>query len=196
MAGYLKTCHLLCERHTLDRMDIPAHEIRKRRVRQWIDEHFEGNVAAFCRYYQMPKTTAAYLSQLFNGLRQFGEKAARKMEQQAGKPHGWLDWPDGVAVKAVAKSEPPLFRYDRERVAALPERERQKIEDFITFVCEQHDARTAPVKGAFRHDSVESPSPATKQAIIRSSKRPLNNALTTRERSTQTTRTRKQAGKP
>lgn len=32
---------------------------------------------------------------MLNGRKSFGEKIARAIEDQIGKPHGWLDLPDG-----------------------------------------------------------------------------------------------------
>lgn len=116
-------------------------EVMDRRVaklRDWIAADFEGNVAAFVRYYKMQRSVASYISQLFSGHRAFGEKSARKIEVDTGKPVGWLDWIEDTRTAYAETVEPAVINYDRDRVSKLPMRERQKIEEFIEFVCQQN----------------------------------------------------------
>lgn len=65
-------------------------EIRKLRIdnlRALVEK--EGSIAAFSRKYD--KVDPTYISQLLNGHRSFGEKAARNMENRIGLPVGYLD---------------------------------------------------------------------------------------------------------
>lgn len=49
----------------------------------------EQSIAAFCRKFE--KIDPNYISQILNGHRSFGEKAARTMEGKLGLPLGWFD---------------------------------------------------------------------------------------------------------
>lgn len=122
-------------------MDKTIVDQRKARLKSWIEADFQGNVAAFCRYYNQNKSMASYISQLFSGGRNFGEKAARKLESDTGRPEGWLDWPDGEAKKVEVFLKTPSFRYDHDAVAALPQRALEEITRFIAFTVEQHKAK-------------------------------------------------------
>lgn len=65
-------------------------EIRKLRIdnlRALVEK--EGSIAAFSRKHD--KVDPTYISQLLNGHRSFGEKAARNMESRIGLPVGYLD---------------------------------------------------------------------------------------------------------
>ena len=48
-----------------------------------------GGIAAFVRQYNGIDPT--YISQLLNGHRSFGERAARNMESKIGVEQGWFD---------------------------------------------------------------------------------------------------------
>jgi SOS-response transcriptional repressor LexA len=50
----------------------------------------KGQIASFARRHDLDPN---YVWQLLNGVRSFGEKAARKMENQIGLPRKWLDQP-------------------------------------------------------------------------------------------------------
>lgn len=113
-------------------MDTQINEARIARLRAWINEDFGGKVAGFCRQFRLPPSTASYISQLFSGNRNFGEKAARQMEEQCGLPAGWFD--QDVIRESPNRKETPLFLFDRDRVARLSERERELISTFVEFV--------------------------------------------------------------
>ncbi|MDD3884534.1 MAG: hypothetical protein PHW66_06315 [Gallionella sp.] len=57
-----------------------------------------GGPAAFAKSYSQEDADKpidhTYVSQILNGHRSFGEKAARNMERRAGLPDGYFDLPD------------------------------------------------------------------------------------------------------
>lgn len=65
-------------------MDIS--EIRRRKLEKTVIKH--GGIAKFVRERSRPdkekSLNASYISQIINGTRNFGEKAAREMEDIAG----------------------------------------------------------------------------------------------------------------
>lgn len=64
-------------------------EDQKMRVAKLKDLIGEQSIAAFCREFE--KIDPNYISQILNGHRSFGEKAARTMEEKLGLPPGWFD---------------------------------------------------------------------------------------------------------
>lgn len=54
-------------------------EIRRLRLKEWFKDK------------TLPPSEKSYLSQLITGKASFGEKAARRLEQTYGMPHGYLD---------------------------------------------------------------------------------------------------------
>ena len=64
-------------------------ENQKMRVAKLKDLIGEQSIAAFCRKFE--KIDPNYISQILNGHRNFGEKAARTMEGKLGLPSGWFD---------------------------------------------------------------------------------------------------------
>jgi hypothetical protein len=105
--------------------------VRVDNLKNWLD-NFEGKVASFCRYYQLPRSRASFLSQVLSGHRTLGEKAARKLEAETGRPVGWLD-------REQPKEQP--LRYDVERVRELSKSNRKLIEDFIEFVLSRSELK-------------------------------------------------------
>lgn len=61
---------------------MDAYEVRKRRLRQFIEDRYEGNQAAFCREFGEDPT---YLSRIYGGLKPFTETIARRIEERAGE---------------------------------------------------------------------------------------------------------------
>lgn len=66
-------------------------ENRRRRLRQLIDERYEGNQADFARLVQR---AAPQIWSYLNGERNLGEKLARHFEECARLPLGWFDRTD------------------------------------------------------------------------------------------------------
>lgn len=67
-------------------------EVRRRRLQKLVDD--SGGPAAFARNRSTRSgdgINPTYVSQLLNGHRQFGEKAARSMESRAGLQPFYLD---------------------------------------------------------------------------------------------------------
>ena len=136
-------------------MDNVINEARKSKLRNWIRNDFEGSVAAFVRNFGLPNSTASYISQLFSGNRNFGEKAARQLESQTGMPVGWFD--EEVAKIVPPGIEPPLFRYDRSRAAKLPASERELVSAFIEFLVQRNEGLlTMPVSETLNLNRVTS----------------------------------------
>lgn len=65
-----------------------------------------GSIAAFARQYE--KVDPTYISQLLNGHRSFGEKAARNMEGRIGLTPGYLDAGHAVGVEPNVVEGPVL----------------------------------------------------------------------------------------
>lgn len=114
---------------------MDASEIRRTRLKSWIDTEFDGRVAALCRYYDLPSASASFLSQLLSGHRVFGERAARKLESQCNRPAGWLDLDERT-------ENPDVLRFDRKRCAKLRVEDRELIEEFIAMILERNDRRS------------------------------------------------------
>lgn len=120
-----------------------SSEVRKQNLKTWIDSEFGGKIADFCRAYALSPAFASYLSQILNGGKSFGERAARKLEEQTARPSEWLDRP----VNAAEGSESQIFRYDPKRCAKLTSEDRELIENFISMILARHEAsRLAKVK--------------------------------------------------
>ena len=83
------------------------HDIRLKALRKELEQF--PSIAAFARHYRLDGT---YISQLLNGHRNFGEKAARKMEAALGRPPMSLDRDDMGLTEGEASYEmlPPDFR--------------------------------------------------------------------------------------
>jgi hypothetical protein len=104
---------------------------RIKRLRQWIGE-YNGSIADFCRAYSLPPSKASYLSQVLGGHRPLGERAARTLEAECGRPSKWLDIDD---------SETKGLRYDVHRCNQLGKDDRDLIEGFIEFVLKRSEKR-------------------------------------------------------
>lgn len=146
---------------------MDASDVRKKRLKQWLDEQFDGNVAAFCRYYDLPRSITSYISQIMRGSRPFGERAARNLEEQCKRPAGWLD----VVPDPTEEIQP--LRYDPRIVARLPVDSRELIEDFIEMVVRRSEKN--PTNGRFS-SSFSSAKVATKpsKSIEAASKKPIS----------------------
>lgn len=68
-------------------------ERRRQALKAWIDVDFRGAIVDFCRHHfgEKWRSQASYVSQILNGHRPLGERAARNLEHQCGKPPGFLD---------------------------------------------------------------------------------------------------------
>jgi len=83
-------------------MDI--QDIRRKNLEQLIQEKY-GNQAGFVR---ATGINQGELSAILRGMKSFGEKKARKLEQDAGLQPGQLDQVViGSPIKAVDDSNPP-----------------------------------------------------------------------------------------
>lgn len=72
------------------------YEIRRARLRHWLDENYDGNVSAFVR---TTGRSQSLISQVLKGGRGFGERLARQLEKEMMVPDGWLDQaPEGTPV--------------------------------------------------------------------------------------------------
>lgn len=160
---------------------MEASKVRKQRLKQWIDEEFEGRVASFCRYYALPESNASYLSQLLSGHRSFGERAARKLEKACRRPAGWLD------VSPVAAEEVPPIRFDKHMIAKLSVEERTLIEDFISLIVKRNE-QSSPSKSRVSGAVTSAPS----ERIARSAKKPIRESAYNKDERSKTHRKRHQ----
>jgi len=72
-------------------------EVRKRNLKKYIDEKFDGNRAAFAR--ASGKNSNLIVLVLSNNpeiVRSIGERLAREIEQKMGLPAGWMDLDSGA----------------------------------------------------------------------------------------------------
>lgn len=98
-------------------------DIRRRRLRQLIDEQYDGVDASFAAKIDRQ---ASYVSFLFTKndkggyRRNIGEKLARHIEKAAGLPSGWLD---GEQQQAAPRIEEPR---------ALPRKTQEQILDILS----------------------------------------------------------------
>lgn len=111
-----------------------SSDTRKQNLKAWLDAEFGGKIADFCRYYSLPSAFASYLSQILNGGKAFGERAARNLEQQTKRPSEWLD---RIEDKAA---DQPVFNFDPKRAVRLSEEDKALIESFIGLVLQRHEA--------------------------------------------------------
>lgn len=80
-------------------------DIRRFRLKEWLAKEYGMKVAEFVRRHNLPPSRESYISQLLSGHRNIGEKAARKLEDEGGKPRGWLDLqPEEGGQETVYKS--------------------------------------------------------------------------------------------
>lgn len=85
--------------------DSPAVANRREQLRAWIREHHQGKQAAFLTAIADGNRGEGINQGLLSGLlnrKSFGEKIARKLEQMAGMPPGYLDHPPGQAAPTPA----------------------------------------------------------------------------------------------
>lgn len=99
-------------------------ETRRARLQKLIDDKFGGVISAAARATEMP---TSWMSDVLRGRREFGERAARKIELNAALPAGWLDKAtgrtpvedlldivvDGEVVATVAAGAAITFRMRR-----------------------------------------------------------------------------------
>lgn len=85
---------------------MEIHELRLRALR-WEIAKFPS-IAAFARHYKLDVT---YVSQLLNGHRNLGEKAARTLESKFGWPSMSMDFPENDwEISAEGTQETPKRR--------------------------------------------------------------------------------------
>lgn len=87
-------------------------EIRRKNLEKIVDEY--GGIEDFVRERSRPdrekSLNASYISQILNGTRNFGEKAARNMEDLAGLPDYYFDTiEDDDTDKNKIKQEPTFY---------------------------------------------------------------------------------------
>ncbi len=106
------------------------YEIRQRSLRRLIDDKYSKNSAEFCRAHGFDENRVRHL---LNGVRNFGEKSARKMEEACGLPDFYfdIDGGDGVAVSIIAS------------INLLDERDKKEIVRHLQLLKRDNSDRTA-----------------------------------------------------
>ncbi len=74
--------------YPLQHLAMDEFETRKRKLREYIDGKYRGNVSAFCRH---SLEDATYINRIFKGLKPFTETIARRIEVVEKMPDRWLD---------------------------------------------------------------------------------------------------------
>lgn len=147
---------------------MEINEVRRNRLRMWVEKEFDGRVAALCKYYGLPDSSPSYLSQLLSGNRVFGERSARKLENQCGRPAGWLD------VDPSKVEDVEVLKFDRQRCAKLRTDDRELIEAFINLVLDRSDRSSSK---RFNEVTTSTASEQVKQA----SRKPVKKAYSEKD---------------
>lgn len=127
---------------TLPGMKI--QEVRRARLRRFIDERYEGNVSRFAA---AAGKSQSQIADMLDLRKSFGERVARSLEEKLGLPGGWLDQDD--------ESSPPLPTIDDERAGFLPVRRGTlKLSAGVSGWAIEFENRDAPPI-FFRRDWVE-----------------------------------------
>lgn len=78
---------------------LPIHEIRRRRLRQILDESGERQLTLAERAGTNPSVISAILSNA-TAKAKMGDDLARRLEAAGGKPAGWMDTLDEIQMYA------------------------------------------------------------------------------------------------
>lgn len=82
------------------------NEVRRQNLRRLIDDKFSGRDADFARYCGIePARISQVLSKTYRDGKNFGEKAARNIEQAAGLPALFLDQSDADFSTQLSANE-------------------------------------------------------------------------------------------
>lgn len=125
----------------------PIRINRVERLRKAVDQ--VGGPAAFARLHNGVDPT--YVSQLLNGHRSFGEKAARKMESLVGWAQGYLDTgvsftPDQMMIAEMWPHLPqPKKNELLDRMARDPARYRALLDALLTEVSRKEPETTPQI---------------------------------------------------
>jgi hypothetical protein len=84
------------EKTKLLRIMKPAHEVRRAQLSKWVAKN------------GVPPAEKSYFSQLLSGDASFGEKAARRLEDDYGMGTGYLDRVDDTAQVLSLKKKPEV----------------------------------------------------------------------------------------
>lgn len=95
-------------------------DIRRERLRKFIDEHCSGNAAECAR---RADKSESQINDMLAGRKSFGEKVARSMEEKLGLPEHWLDGEPSDA-EALAKEILACSQQAREAIAWIIERDK------------------------------------------------------------------------
>lgn len=82
-------------------MTTPA-EARRSKLRQYIDEHCDGNAAELAR---RVKKAESQINDMLANRKSFGEKVARSMEKELKLPPYWFDGDKSEVVSLVGLSK-------------------------------------------------------------------------------------------
>lgn len=128
----------------------PIRINRVERLRAAVNQ--TGGPAAFARQHEGVDPT--YVSQLLNGHRGFGEKAARKMEELVGWARGYLDTgvsftPDQMMIAEMWPHLPQEKRAEMlDRMAQDPARYKALLDALLTEVSRKESEKPPPQMSA------------------------------------------------
>lgn len=99
---------------SLDEVKDRIFTVRRNQLRKLIDLEFDASISKLVLRLdtEEKRSRASFLSQVLSGGRQLGERAARSIEVEAGKPVNWLDGndPSGATAKKEAASAKRIER--------------------------------------------------------------------------------------
>lgn len=87
-------------------------------------------------------TAPNYISEIKNGVRNMGHKLARKIEEKAGKPSGWLD--QLHTDPALGQGETIVAKNLDELAEAVGAMDTEKLHAFLAKVMDHASKKKAP----------------------------------------------------
>lgn len=122
---------------------MEIQELRRKRLREWIDTHHGGVALQFANRVKKPQSQIA---DMLRGAKSFGEKVARALESSAGMPAGYLDSSDDAQPDAPRRSTSdwPFHRLRPADFAWLDPSQITDIEELVEDRIARFKARSGP----------------------------------------------------
>lgn len=108
---------------------MTKHDTRLNRLRQLINDRYEGNTAAFADFIGKKRPQIYRLFSDGKSQRNVGEDLAREIEQKHGLPVGWMDATDQTPTSGAGFLDQLIAL--QKGYLALAEPERQMIDTYL-----------------------------------------------------------------